>query len=89
MWRIWKLYDPLRALVVQVIFLFGIAVMIHLILLSTPTFNWLDGPSANQTLSSQRPPTGDSSNAWPTGPAAVGHTGRRRPASNNLQHATR
>jgi len=25
MWRIWKLYDPLRSMVVQGIFLFGIA----------------------------------------------------------------
>jgi light-harvesting complex 1 alpha chain len=50
MWRIWKLYDPLRAMVVQGIFLFGLAAMIHLILLSTPTFNWLDGPNAYQTL---------------------------------------
>ena len=46
MWRIWKLYDPLRAMVVQGIFLFGLAAMIHLILLSTATFNWLDGPNA-------------------------------------------
>lgn len=51
MWRIWKLYDPLRALVVQGIFLFGVAVMIHLVLLSTPTFNWLDGPMARQAQS--------------------------------------
>ena len=43
MWRIWKLYDPLRAMVVQGIFLFGLAAMIHLILLSTNKFNWLDG----------------------------------------------
>lgn len=49
MWRIWKLYDPLRALVVQGVALFGIAVMIHLILLSTPTYNWLDGPNAAAT----------------------------------------
>jgi len=34
MWRIWKLFDPLRAMVVQGIFLFGLAAMIHLILLS-------------------------------------------------------
>jgi len=49
MWRIWKLYDPLRALVVQGVGLFGIAVMIHLILLSTPTYNWMDGPNAAAT----------------------------------------
>jgi len=43
MWRIWRLYDPLRAMVVQGIFLFGLAAMIHLILLSTNKYNWLDG----------------------------------------------
>ena len=43
MWRIWRLFDPLRTLVVQGIFLFALAVMIHLILLSTNKFNWLDG----------------------------------------------
>ena len=50
MWRIWKLFDPLRAMVAQGVFLFGLAVLIHLVLLSTPTFNWLDGPNAAQTL---------------------------------------
>ncbi len=49
MWRIWKLIDPVRALVAQAIGLFGLAVMIHLILLSTPTFNFLDGPNARAT----------------------------------------
>ena len=43
MWRIWRLYDPLRAMVVQGVFLFGLAAMIHLILLSTNKFNWLPG----------------------------------------------
>jgi light-harvesting complex 1 alpha chain len=51
MWRIWRLYDPLRGMVVQGIFLFGLAAMIHLILLSTPTYNWLDGPKARATVS--------------------------------------
>ena len=45
MWRIWRLFDPLRAMVVQGIFLFGLAAMIHLILLSTVRFNWMDGLS--------------------------------------------
>ncbi len=43
MWRVWRLYDPRRAMVVQGVFLFGLAAMIHLILLSTNKFNWLDG----------------------------------------------
>lgn len=46
MWRIWRLFDPLRAMVAQAVFLFGLAAMIHLILLSTTTYNWLDGPAA-------------------------------------------
>ena len=51
MWRIWRLVDPLRLLVVQGIFLFGLAVMIHLILLSTNKYNWLDGgPPAKKAV---------------------------------------
>lgn len=46
MWRIWRIFDPVRALVAQGVFLFGVAVMIHLILLSAPSYNWLDGPNA-------------------------------------------
>jgi light-harvesting complex 1 alpha chain len=45
MWRIWKLYDPLRAMVAQGVFLFALAAMIHLILLSTTQYKWLDGLS--------------------------------------------
>ncbi len=56
MWRIWRLFDPVRAMVVQGIFLFSLAAMIHLILLSTPTFNWLDGPKARQGSSMQNSP---------------------------------
>jgi light-harvesting complex 1 alpha chain len=51
MWRIWRLFDPLRALAIQSVFLFSLAALIHLILLSTNTFNWLDGPNARATQS--------------------------------------
>ncbi len=44
MWRIWRLFDPVRTMVAQGVFLFALAAMIHLILLSTNKFNWLDGP---------------------------------------------
>lgn len=57
MWRIWRLFDPLRAMVVQGAFLFGLAVMIHLVLLSTNKFNWLDGPRATPTAAVQAPVT--------------------------------
>ena len=44
MWRIWKLFDPRRALVATAVFLFGLALVIHFILLSTDRFNWIEGP---------------------------------------------
>lgn len=43
MWRIWKIFDPRRVLVAQGVFLFSLAVLIHLVLLSTERFNWLQG----------------------------------------------
>ncbi len=53
MWRIWRLFDPVRALVAQAVFLFSLAAMIHLILLSTNKFNWLDGPKAGPAKTAQ------------------------------------
>jgi light-harvesting complex 1 alpha chain len=50
MWRVWRLFDPLRALVAQGVFLFALAVLIHLVLLSTNTFNWIDGPKSRQAV---------------------------------------
>jgi light-harvesting complex 1 alpha chain len=44
MWRIWLLFDPRRTLVALAVFLFGLALLIHFILLSTNRFNWLEGP---------------------------------------------
>jgi light-harvesting complex 1 alpha chain len=64
MWRIWRLYDPLRAMVVQGIFLFSLAAMIHLILLSTNKFNWLDGPKTAKVAAEQ-------TQATPTAVASV------------------
>jgi len=56
MWRVWRLYDPLRAMVAQGVFLFGLAAMIHLILLSTDRFNWLDGKSQAQLMGASATP---------------------------------
>ena len=55
MWRIWRLIDPLRVLVAQAVFLFGIAVMIHLILLSTNKYNWMAGPAKKAVASANAP----------------------------------
>jgi light-harvesting complex 1 alpha chain len=43
MYRIWLLFDPRRALVALVGFLFVLALIIHFIVLSTDKFNWLQG----------------------------------------------
>jgi light-harvesting complex 1 alpha chain len=43
-YKIWLIFDPRRVFVVQGVFLFLLAVMIHLILLSTDRYNWLEGP---------------------------------------------
>jgi light-harvesting complex 1 alpha chain len=46
MWRIWLLFDPRRVLIGLSVFLFTLALLIHFILLSTPRFNWIEGPTA-------------------------------------------
>jgi light-harvesting complex 1 alpha chain len=55
MWRIWRLFDPLRAMIVQGVFLFALAAMIHLVLLSTNKYNWFDGPKATQVQNAAMP----------------------------------
>ncbi len=39
-YKIWLIFDPRRVFVAQGVFLFLLAAMIHLVLLSTPTYNW-------------------------------------------------
>ncbi len=40
-YKIWLIFDPRRVFVAQGVFLFLLAAMIHLVLLSTPGYNWL------------------------------------------------
>ena len=42
MWRLWLIFDPRRVFVAQGVFLFLLAAMIHLVLLSNPSYNWFD-----------------------------------------------
>ncbi len=56
MWRIWRLFDPLRALAAQAVFLFGVAAMINFILLSTERYNWLDGKTQAEIKASKATP---------------------------------
>lgn len=57
MWRIWRLFDPVRTMVAQGVFLFALAAMIHLILLSTNKYNWMDGPVKKAVASATTPAT--------------------------------
>jgi light-harvesting complex 1 alpha chain len=40
-YKIWLVFDPRRVFVAQGVFLFLLAAMIHLVLLSTERYNWL------------------------------------------------
>jgi light-harvesting complex 1 alpha chain len=55
MWRMWLLFDPRRTLIALFTFLFGLALLIHFILLSTDRFNWLDGPRMGRTAAQMSP----------------------------------
>ncbi len=44
-YKIWLIFDPRRVFVAQGVFLFLLAAMIHLVLLSTDRFNWLEQSS--------------------------------------------
>ena len=54
MWKLWLLFDPRRTLVALATFLFGLAVLIHFILLSTDRFNWIEGPRPAPAVSAPR-----------------------------------
>jgi light-harvesting complex 1 alpha chain len=56
MWRMWLLFDPRRTLIALFTFLFGLALLIHFILLSTDRFNWLEGPRAAHASAAQMSP---------------------------------
>jgi light-harvesting complex 1 alpha chain len=56
MWRLWLLFDPRRVLIALGTFLFGLAILIHFILLSTDKFNWLDGAKKTKAAAVQMVP---------------------------------
>lgn len=41
-YKIWLIFDPRRVFVAQGVFLFLLAAMIHLVLLSNPSYNWFE-----------------------------------------------
>jgi light-harvesting complex 1 alpha chain len=46
MYKIWLIFDPLRALAAVFGFLAVLALLIHMILLSTDRYNWLETSTA-------------------------------------------
>lgn len=51
MHKIWQIFDPRRSLVALFGFLGVLAILIHLILLSSANFNWLDTAYAKPPIS--------------------------------------
>ena len=49
-YKIWLIFDPRRVFVAQGVFLFLLAVMIHLVLLSTPGLNWIEQAGARNIV---------------------------------------
>jgi light-harvesting complex 1 alpha chain len=56
MHKIWLLFDPRRVLIALFAFLFVLALLIHFILLSSPRYNWIDGPAAGATVAEYQQP---------------------------------
>ena len=54
MWRVWLLFDPRRTLIALFTFLFGLALLIHFILLSTDRFNWLEGSHVKEAAAASQ-----------------------------------
>jgi light-harvesting complex 1 alpha chain len=47
-YKIWLIFDPRRVFVAQGVFLFLLAAMIHLVLLSTERYNWFEVAQAEE-----------------------------------------
>jgi len=56
MWRLCLLFDPRRVLIALATFLFGLALLIHFILLSTDKYNWIEGAKKTKAASVQMVP---------------------------------
>ena len=59
MHKVWLLFDPRRTLIALFTFLFGLAILIHFILLSTNRFNWIEGPRKAAAVLQIEAPTSD------------------------------
>ncbi len=55
-YKIWLIFDPRRVFVAQGVFLFLLAAMIHLVLLSTPGYNWIAEAGARAVAAGEAVP---------------------------------
>lgn len=51
MYKVWKIFDPRRTLIAIFAFQVVLGLLIHLILLSTANFNWLDTAYSTPVIS--------------------------------------
>ena len=56
MHKIWQIFDPRRTLIAIFAFQVVLGLLIHLILLSTANFNWLDTAYATPIISNPAAP---------------------------------
>ena len=59
MYKVWLIFDPRRALVGLFAFLILLAIGIHMLLLSTSTFNWLETGAAASAVTEAAPPAAE------------------------------
>ncbi len=57
LWRIWTLFDPRKALLGLGAALFALALFIHVVVLRTERFNWIEGATAPPAALHFLPPT--------------------------------
>lgn len=53
-YKIWLIFDPRRVFVAQGVFLFLLAAMIHMVLLSTERYNWFEVAQAEDNARMER-----------------------------------
>ncbi len=52
-YKIWLIFDPRRVFVAQGVFLFLLAALIHLVLLSNPATNWFQLAFADEAAAAE------------------------------------
>ena len=53
MYRMWMIFDPRQVMMALAAFNIVLALLIHFILLSSSTYNWIDGPYSEQVMQNE------------------------------------